>query len=207
MSLDAILWSLGQRFVNLKRRLCNWRGDGVHSPYAFNFIRQVIRNPHPYEAYRTLYDGALAKRWAEVGAAEHYMLERSLLELAFRAAHHQAPRGIYIHTRYPEGMGQEERHLLAEYLGATGYRQRLDSPEEAELIVVENLRESLELQLGAEQRAGCMLLFNTRDASVRAWLKSKREALAPPITFEVVGMELWIWRAATTPGRYPVYYK
>lgn len=207
MSLEDILWSAGQRFVNLKRRLCNWRGDGVHSPYAFDFIRQVIRNPHPYEAYRELYDKALAERWAEADGEEHYILKPSLLELAFRATHRHAPQGIYIHSRYPEACRADVRHLLSEYLVATGYRQQVAKPQEAELIVVENVLEPLELQLSEKQRQGCMVLINTRDASVREWLRLVRKALAPPIIFEVVGMEIWVWRAGTTPGHYPVYYK
>lgn len=38
-----------------RRRLMMWRtglGFGVHSPFAFEFIRNVLRNPHRFYAFR-----------------------------------------------------------------------------------------------------------------------------------------------------------
>ena len=98
----------------LKRRILNWRGDGVHSPFAFNLIRNVIRQPHPYNAYRLLYSNDEAERInAEVGRNKLWT-KRKYLELIFRITdYHKAqacylegdPRSLvyhYIRTRYPE---------------------------------------------------------------------------------------------------------
>ncbi len=37
------------------RRAMMWRtslGFGIHSPFAFGFVRNVLRNPHPFYAFR-----------------------------------------------------------------------------------------------------------------------------------------------------------
>ncbi len=51
---SSLLTRLSRKLYRTKRAVLNRRGDGVHSPYAFAIIRQVFRNPHPYNAFELL---------------------------------------------------------------------------------------------------------------------------------------------------------
>ena len=97
----------------LRRRLLNWRGDGVHSPFAFNLIRNVIRQPHPYNAYRLLYSNEEAERINEGASKSKLWTKRKYLELIFRITHHHKAQACYL-----EG---DPKSLVLKYIHATGY--------------------------------------------------------------------------------------
>lgn len=201
---QKLSWRAYQHLVNLKRRLLNWRGDGVHSPYAFRLIRQVIRNPHTYEAYRNLYDKARARQYRSCWA-ESCIVDKSRLELIFRLVLSHQPDRYYIHSA-----GRVEANdLLRDYVCATGYRQSAERREEAELLIVEDMAEGecLKTFLPPKGRAKYMLLLNTHNPRVRASLQGIKVERYAPISFKLIGLEIWVWRPNTTPGRYPVYYK
>lgn len=64
------------------RRAVRRKGYGIHSPFAFDFVRRVISQPCAYYAYATLRNG------------DH--LSRSYVRLLFRVALHFRPRTIAI---------------------------------------------------------------------------------------------------------------
>lgn len=197
--LPKIAWRLGQKLVNTKRRFFNWRGDGVHSPYAYNFIRQVIRNPHSYEAYRHLYNTQRAREQSHF-YGDKTICDRKRLELLFRLALHQQAEQCYLHSPIEEA-GES---LAKTYIGATGYRTFATKMDDASLIVLEHCKDlSLEqIDLVLPNR---MLVLNTRHAELRHKLKAWRARLKPTVVFRMVGLEVWIWRQHTTSGIYPVY--
>lgn len=201
-SLSRYTWALRQRLINVKRRLLNWRGDGVHSPYAYNFIRQVIRNPHPFDAFARLYDPQLAQE-LRLATGDRAFTRRSMLELLFRCVHAYKPSSVYIIAEQLSG----RKSLVEQYVEATGYSQRADSAEHSELIILEQVPDSGMAERLVQQSRERMILINTRNAELRAWCQQYRRLLAAPITFSVVGLEIWLWRSKTTPGKYPVYYK
>lgn len=199
----SLIWSIGQWLVNQKRRLLNWRGDGVHSPYAFNLIRQVLRCPHPYEAYRNLYDKAEAK-CEKALYGTRAITEQRRLELLFRLVHSFAPKASAILS-----VPREREHLTSlsrRYVEATGYRHWAEDYRQADLLVMEAVPEGLMARSLVAHPEHYMLILNTQDAEVRLWAKTARAELQPPITFDLVGLQIWVWRPHTTSGHYPVYF-
>lgn len=201
--LNKLSWSIRQKVINSKRRVLNWRGDGVHSPYAFNFIRQVIRNPHPFDAFTSLYDKEKGKAF-RLAFADDAITKRRILELIFRAVHAHQPQSLYY-------IGQKlepyETSLLDDYLRATGYYSPSTLLKECQLVIVEHLANPsllADLKYPIDYR---MVIVNMNSPLVRTWSREARKQLNPPIIFKVVGLEFWVWRTNTTPGVYPVYYK
>ena len=171
----------------LKRRILNWRGDGVHSPFAFNLIRNVIRQPHPYNAYRLLYSNEEAKLWTK----------RKYLELIFRITHYHKAQACYL-----EG---DPKSLVLKYIHATGYGAMCSDIKQADTIILEHATPK-DFTLSEQQKENLWILINTNNPQVKQWAEQMKETLNPPIVFDIVGMNIWIWRTATTPGYYPVYY-
>lgn len=198
---NRLSWRIRQRLINAKRRLLNWRGDGVHSPFAFDYIRQVIRNPYPYEAYRFLYNKSEAKHLKEQYGTS-VISDKAILELIFRCVLRQKPADYSIISTCPNNQ------FLLSYIEATGYRNRLYSNSlAADLTIIESLPDS-SIEIPSEsKRERQILLLNTADPRVRAWAKQHRQDWQPTLSFEMIALEIWIRRPSTTPGHYPVYYK
>ena len=169
----------------LKRRILNWRGDGVHSPFAFNLIRNVIRQPHPYNAYRLLYSNDEAERINEEDSQNKLWTKRKYLELIFRITHYHKAQACY--------------------LEATGYGAICSDIKLADTIILEHATPK-DFTLSEQQKENLWILINTNNPQVKQWAEQMKETLNPPIVFDIVGMNIWIWRTATTPGYYPVYY-
>lgn len=200
-SYHNLAWSISQKIINLKRRLCNWRGDGVHSPYAFRFIRNVIRNPHTYEAYRHLYNSHLAQKQKK-HFASRVISKRTSLELLFRLVFDFAPQQYYIHSL---ALIQGHESLSQKYILATGYRNRAEHYGQADLLLVEGTHDGLELDILLGHPPRYMLLIYTQDYKLCQWAKQAKIQLKPPISFKLVGWQIWVWRPQTTSGHYPVY--
>lgn len=198
---NRLSWRIQQRLINAKRRLLNWRGDGVHSPFAFDYIRQVIRNPYPYEAYRFLYNKSEAKHLREqYGNA--VLSDKAILELIFRCALRQRPADYSVISSCPSNT------LLSQYIEATGYRNKLsNSTLDTDLAIIESLPEELTVIPPTTKRERQALLLNTANPQVREWAKQHRQDWQPTLSFAMIALEIWIRRPSTTPGHYPVYYK
>lgn len=97
------------RPLNWLLRFRHRRGYGIHSPFAFNLVTDVVYNCAAYYAYRPL--------------AAHYHVHRKELsplrlkdcKLLFRLSNYQHPREVLL-------MGYPTNHPLAHYL-ALGSRQ------------------------------------------------------------------------------------
>ncbi len=196
--VKSLAWKLGQQLINSKRRCLNWRGDGVHSPYAFNFIRHVIRNPHPYEAYRRLYNKQEAQKLKKQYGDEQCITDRKRLELLFRIALHQQANTYYIH----QAQVNELPHF---YIQASGYRGVSQTIQEAELILIESNDFDGWKALKANPNIRIVIL-NTYAPNIRQAIKKQRLNLNPTVIFRLKGLEIWIWRRATTTGNYSVYF-
>lgn len=200
--INRLYWVAYKRIVNAKRYLLNRRGDGVHSPYAFNFIRQVIRNPHPFDAFARLYDTDKAQVYRKA-FAHNSITKRRTLELLFRATHIHHPQTIYYSGHILE---PNSSTLVQDYLRATGYYQLTSDIKSCQLIIFEALPSTNTLALLEYPPRDRMLILNTNNPQIRQWLKKARQRLQAPIIFKTTELEIWIWRPNTTPGIYPVYY-
>lgn len=195
---NSPLWYISSWLVNLKRRLVNWRGDGVHSPYAFRMIRDVFRTPYPYSAFRYLYRKQRASELQHQQGVR-LMTERRTLELVFRLVHQHAPRALYLMTA--------TESLLPAYVQATGYAHYTTELSEAEVIVLEeHIPETLANYLKEHHPERLLILIYIMNPTLRAWCARERALINPPIVFKTTQLEAWVWRPATTPGVYPVYY-
>lgn len=183
--------------VQLKRRLFNWRGDGVHSPFAFNMIRNVIRNPHPYCAFSRLYRTDQAKLIQQKVNRNELWTKPKHLELIFRIVHEHKAHAIYFDS--------EELSLLPRYLRATGYGTPCSSLREADTIIIENTIPQ-DIIISPDQTKRLCLILNTGNTEVQNWSRKICKKLSPPIVFKIIDLEIWFWREATTSGVYPVYY-
>lgn len=202
--LSTLSWYIYKRAVNSKRRLFNWRGDGVHSPYAFNFIRQILCNPHPFDAFARLYDKQKAKRYRKHFAGDS-ITQRSSLEIIFRAVHAHKPQSVCCIGRTLED--DNTPSLLIEYIQATGYNNLEPTPNNRDIVILEYLpQQDISLALKGRNK-NCMLIINLNSPELRVWIKQARKELRPPIVFKLVEFEIWVWRDNTTPGVYPVYYR
>ena len=76
---------------------------------------------------------------------------------------------------------------------------------QADTIILEHATPK-DFTLSEQQKENLWILINTNNPQVKQWAEQMKETLNPPIVFDIVGMNIWIWRKATTPGYYPVYY-
>lgn len=82
------------------RRFRHRRGYGVHSPFAYHFLRDVVYEKSPYYAYREL-DSHL--KWSQC------LRQRKGLHLLFRLANYAQPRRLLL----PHGTALEALYLQA----------------------------------------------------------------------------------------------
>lgn len=99
-------------------RVRHRNGYGVHSPFAFDFVTNVLYNRERYYAYEAM-DRDL--RWWQMGRV------RSLRHLLFRLSNFRRPRSLYC-----EGVG--EAVAMAAHLGSLGARA-VGAEGVAEMIV------------------------------------------------------------------------
>ena len=85
-------------------RVRHRNGYGVHSPFAFDFVTNVLYNGEHYYAYEEI-DRALC--WWQRGRV------RSLRRLLFRMANYRRPRTLCCH-------GMDEATAMAVYRGSRG---------------------------------------------------------------------------------------
>lgn len=212
---NSLLYRLRRSGLRAKRLIANRRGDGVHSPYAFDVIRQVVRNPHPYTAFSTL-SAKLAER--------SDMLKRTYGDRLITN-----PRDAELIFRFVHLAGSAERHILLysledsilpHYIQAVGkglllayFTSNTMEHQSPAIIIVEDTSESqldeliqvLERQLRKSYEM--MLIWHKANPRLRPLLAQVRPKLTPPITFDLAQLEIWVWRPATTHGHYPVFHR
>lgn len=213
---NSLRYRLSRYIGRTKCMLLNRRGDGVHSPYAFRFIRQVLRNPHPYTAFnqlRTIH----RERKSELRYTtnHHSIASRRFLECIFRLAADHQSRHVCLLTSTSSLIPT----YIAQAIPSAEFITREDGSRYpstevlriAELIIIEDatqeelttLIEALKNRNKAERAH--FLVLNTYNPALRAASKHLRKELRADIEFDLKGLEIWVWRTGITPGRYSVY--
>ncbi len=210
---SSLLTRLSRKLYRTKRAVLNRRGDGVHSPYAFATIRQVFRNPHPYNAFELLgyqlRQGAPALR-AQYG--DRLILRPEVAEVIFRLVHRESLGRIVLVA--------PGASALPAYLEQTGKVACLEHAEHlsdiagletAELVIIEDLPldelPHLEAWLSqlAQREAPLSLLWHRSHPLLGECIKPWRRLARPTASFCSLELELWVWRPQLTPGHYKVY--
>lgn len=209
----SLLSRLGRGIHRTKRAVLNRRGDGVHSPYAFATIRQVFRNPYPYNAFELL-GLRLQEQAPHIKAlyGDRLIRRKSVAEVIFRLIHREdLGRIILVSTK---------ESLLVSYLEATGKVTLLEHTPEfpclevlgrAELIIIEDLqREHLPqlecwLQSLSSHQGPISVLWHRSNPRLWKHVRSWRRVACPTVSFCSLDLELWVWRPQLTPGHYKVY--
>lgn len=203
---------------HLKRSKCflfNRRGDGVHSPYAFRLIRQVLRNPHPYVAFTHLATLLSEHRDGLRQSYEHRALcNKRYLETIFRL-------GVDARVDQALVVGWKDG-LVAQYLSTalSSRRVLVFTPNEpisasrlsaSRLIVLEATAieqlDTLAEALCKRERSTepSLLILNSYNPEIRRAKALLRRQLCPDIQFDLKGLDIWVWRLGLTPGNYSVY--
>lgn len=208
-----LLYRLSRGIYRTKRAVLNRRGDGVHSPYAFATIRQVFRNPYPFNAFELL--GLRLQEQAPYIKelyGDRLVRRKSVAEVIFRLIHR-------------EGLGRialisAKESLLVSYLEATGkvsslaHTCKLPSQEildQAEIIIIEDLQKELIPDLEQWLRslpsrpAPLSILWHRSHPRLGKYIKLWRQVACPTVSFCSLDLELWVWRPQLTPGHYKVY--
>ena len=157
-------------------------GYGVHSPFAFHFLTDVVYERTPYYAYSTL-DEALP--------LAHSMRRRKGLHLIFRVANWLQPAVAVL----PQEAHHTRRYLLA------GCRRTLvlaDAPAHgADLIV---LREPDEQAAQMVRAGGVLILDNLQQH--REWFRRLPAAL----TFDLYDLGVAIYEERLTKQHYIINF-
>lgn len=164
------------------RRIRHRCGYGVHSPFAFRFLTDVVYERTPYYAYSTL-DEALP--------LAHSMRRRKGLHLIFRLANWLQPAVAVL----PQEACHTRRYLLA------GCRRTLvlaDAPAQgADLIV---LREPDEQAAQMVRAGGVLILDNLQQH--REWFRRLPAAL----TFDLYDLGVAIYEERLTKQHYIINF-
>lgn len=211
------MYLLHRSGLRTKRLLINRRGDGVHSPYAFDLIRQAVRNPHPYAVFSTL-SKTLTRRTSQLRQRHGDLLITHFkdAELIFRLVHlaGSSNKCILLYSH--------EDSILPHYIQATGKGQitqlitgmsysfghskpTIIIVEDTSKIQLDELTEALQTHLTAD--GDMMLIWHRANPRLRPLITKVRQRLMPPITFDLAQLEVWVWRPATTHGHYIVFHR
>lgn len=214
---NSIRYRLGRHLGRTKSMLLNRRGDGVHSPFAFRLIRQVLRNPHPYTAFGRLGELHRAQRKTIGRESEHRAItRRKHLEIIFRlSADCPAERVLLV---------SPSQSLVPAYIIEARPQAKIDyhstdaplaleqkTIDMTELIVLEDATETIltlvlqALSSKARTQRTQTLILNTYNPRLRAALRGIAKEQRADVQFDLKGLEIWVWRKGITPGRYSVY--
>lgn len=210
------LYYAKQQVRRAKRRLVNRRGDGVHSPYAFRLIRQVIRNPHPYHCF-----GVLAVQKRDVAQAlrarygDRVVASRRVLELVFRLVADSRPRSVALlapeDSLLPTYIKHAQTSVALLHKSSVSDAQVCEALLGADVIIIEDaegddLNRLLEAlaQLSVDE-ASKLVILHQRNPLVRQALKQASTRVSASIQFDLLDLRLWVWRRAVTRGRYKGY--
>lgn len=205
-----------RQLIRAKRFVLNRRGDGVHSPYAFRLISKVVRNPYPYGCFATL--GARVRQHrAELGRlyGDCCMRQPRVLELVFRLVVDHRPHRVVLFA--------PRESLLVDYLHATGCIAELlhytsfdpeqtESIGQAQMVIIEEPPKGALTALGqamqqqAEPDDPRLWLLYRGNPKLRQELRALSRVVKPDVQFDLLRLELWVWRSTITPGRYKVFY-
>jgi len=155
---NPIVWLLRVRHRN---------GYGVHSPFAFDFVTNVLYNGESYYAYKDM-DGAL--HWWQRGRV------RSLRRLLFRLANYRRPRTLCCH-------GVDEETVMALHRGCLGMRNLGVWDEDrgvADMIVTGEKDDSALRYLG---EGSMVVLWNLRGQR-RLWQRLQEDGRVT-VTFDL----------------------
>lgn len=196
-----------------KRAVLNRRGDGVHSPFAFDLIRQVFRNPHPYTAFTELGIMPSEHKYLAKLYGDRLLKGTRSCELIFRLVHRLAKGEVLLIA--------PKDSLLPKYIQATGKVQVLNHtsnvprglPRQAmpsTIIIEDLLPEDLPhleqlLHTWRACRDGIIILHH-HNPVIRKLTPRLRSIAMPDATFDSLDVELWVCRHMLTKGHYKVYH-
>lgn len=200
--------------MHAKRAVFNRRGDGVHSPYAFEVIRQVFRNPYPYTAFAPL-GRQLRTHRASLRTlyGDRLVSSPRIAELIFRLVHR--------HSRGEVLLIAPQESLLPHYLQATGKASSLTQiatlpcgTMEAlpTVVVAEDWGQASQAEIQAfadsiiAHRGEQVIVLHRHNPFIGRELRYLRQVAQPEVVFDTLDIEVWVWRKAITPGRYKVHY-
>ncbi len=208
---NSLIYKSLTQVKQIKRFVFDRRGDGVHSPYAFNLITKVIRNPYPYDCFRFLsFDHKILSLSIKEHSGDRLVHRFKTAELIFRLAlNHTSKDCILISQRKSLLIPYLER--VVKHVVQPSVEEFADMDTSALLIVedcpleqMENLKMLL-LRSIEEQGQNLMIVFNHNNPLLRKNSKSLAQWLNPPISFHLKHLKVFVWRAYTTPGSYNVY--
>lgn len=121
MSMNQLLLTIKRPFVRLSR-FRHRQGYGVHSPFAFNFITQVIYQRTPYYKYSDLLKAE--KEWIRTAPPCPWNESLPMKRLLFRLVNHARPANIVdAGTPTPASLYLQAGRTGAEYVNAQGVEE------------------------------------------------------------------------------------
>lgn len=185
----------------LKRRIVNRRGDGVHSPYAFHIINKVINCRYPFYCFEEIRHSI-----PQAEAKVHRRLR--LHEAVFRLVHHHGQGDVMLYAQPDSWLVQYLQHLRPN--GGLHVVQSTEAinPRSIRIVILESLLphavdstlQMLQSHLRMEQEL--ILIAYTQSADVATLLHRLGQECAPRASFDLIDLQLWVWRGGLTPGRY-----
>lgn len=137
-----------RRWLGVPRRLARRRGFGIHSPFAFDFVRRVIASHYSYYAYPQL-----------TAVAREGHIRPGLLRLIFRLALFFRPTTATI-----DGLSATKTNAIAEAIKAASPDTTI-IPDRADFMVV-TADVSTDKLKQAVQRHGVVIMLGTTRKSL-----------------------------------------
>ena len=146
-------------------RIRKRKGYGVHSPFAFDFVTNVLYNKEKYYAYTEMDKGL---HWWQKGRV------RSLRHLLFRLANYHRPQTMYC-------VGVDDTWIEACRYGVRGLTiLRPESTEMADMIVLAEMNDEAMNHVGE----GTMLVLMDKDKCRKFWKRIKEDERVT-VTFDL----------------------
>lgn len=198
---------VGRLIRRSHRYLLHRRGDGVHSPLAFDVIRQVFRNPYPFVAF-----DRLAAQWTQESLREvvrgGLVSRRSVAETIFRLVHYFGKERVALISLpnshlpdYIRATGKAKCFIFAERISELYPVLILESVSPSEIPgITELLSHPRTLTWSPE-----IVILNREQALIRQHLPHWRQIARPVVIFDTLELEVWVWRSALTNGRYKIF--
>lgn len=202
--------SLHYRLRWLKRRVVNWRGDGVHSPQAYQLLRGAPNRRYTYYAFRHLRTQR-ADRLQSGGSTydqRRSMTRARMLERLFWLICQLGVQRVLLLA--------SDDSLIPLYLESAGVRslQRLsnipaslDDRSPVDLLLVEDFSgsnpQALEdlIRRLREGNASLLILLYTPTEKLYGRARQLEDEVRPQLTIDYLGMQLWFCDPRLTPSR------
>lgn len=185
-----------------KRLVVNRRGDGVHSPYAFRIINKIINCRYPFYCF-----DEIRQSLPQIDANTKRRLR--LHEVSFRLVHHHGQGDVLLYTQPDSLLVTYLRHLRpcgGLVLGRQS--EQVINPTSARIVIVESLSSGAvtsalqALQNRLEMHEEMILIVYPQSSTVLQFLEELKQIHPPRASFDLIDLELWVWRSGLTPGHY-----